>query len=240
MRRVKILPRLASVAAFLCLMFAHLLWPAMIVVRSSNAIPANYTRAGISSERRRVDRFRRPGRTAVMALRLARDALSRIFYQRCFYLFVMLLALIAVAPFMPPTMERPARRELVNALRRRRDGRGGRPLAAVVRHRAAARRCRRSAFQWIGLAQDDQIWTRPVVDVRRGALLRHDRLPAALRVPAGGDDRRQAVRRRGGLPHARRALGLRLRDRRLLLCRTRSWSSASRARSTSTTRSTSA
>jgi len=28
MRRVKILPRLASVAAFLCLMFAHLLWPA--------------------------------------------------------------------------------------------------------------------------------------------------------------------------------------------------------------------
>jgi hypothetical protein len=31
MRRVKILPRLASVAAFLCLMFAHLLWPAMVV-----------------------------------------------------------------------------------------------------------------------------------------------------------------------------------------------------------------
>src|ERR1700688_838455 len=30
MRRVKILPRLASVAAFLCLMFAHLLWPAMV------------------------------------------------------------------------------------------------------------------------------------------------------------------------------------------------------------------
>src|SRR5678815_4747575 len=29
MRRVKILPRFASVAAFLCLMFAHLLWPAM-------------------------------------------------------------------------------------------------------------------------------------------------------------------------------------------------------------------
>ena len=30
MRRVKILPRFASVAAFLCLMFAHLLWPAMV------------------------------------------------------------------------------------------------------------------------------------------------------------------------------------------------------------------
>jgi hypothetical protein len=28
-RRVKILPRFASAAAFLCLMFAHLLWPAM-------------------------------------------------------------------------------------------------------------------------------------------------------------------------------------------------------------------
>src|SRR5688500_19153527 len=30
MSRVKILPRFASVAAFLCLMFAHLLWPAMV------------------------------------------------------------------------------------------------------------------------------------------------------------------------------------------------------------------
>src|SRR5438477_5065955 len=32
MRRVKILPRLASVAAFLCLMFAHLLWPGMMEI----------------------------------------------------------------------------------------------------------------------------------------------------------------------------------------------------------------
>jgi hypothetical protein len=29
--RVKTLPRFASAAAFLCLMFAHLLWPAMVV-----------------------------------------------------------------------------------------------------------------------------------------------------------------------------------------------------------------
>src|SRR5437870_1249816 len=29
-RRVKILPRFASVAALRCLMFAHLLWPAMV------------------------------------------------------------------------------------------------------------------------------------------------------------------------------------------------------------------
>ena len=41
MRRVKILPRLASVAAFLCLMFAHLLWPAM--VSSCKIGSGNYT-----------------------------------------------------------------------------------------------------------------------------------------------------------------------------------------------------
>src|SRR6187455_2287792 len=38
-RRVKILPRFASACAFLCLMFAHLLWPAMgtSVERSAGA-----------------------------------------------------------------------------------------------------------------------------------------------------------------------------------------------------------
>lgn len=40
-----------------------------------------------------------------MALRVARDALSRIFYQRCFYLFGALLALISVVPFLPETIE---------------------------------------------------------------------------------------------------------------------------------------
>jgi hypothetical protein len=38
-----------------------------------------------------------------MALRGARDALSRIFYQRCFYLFAVLLGMIAVLPFLPAT-----------------------------------------------------------------------------------------------------------------------------------------
>jgi len=38
-----------------------------------------------------------------MALRQAREALSRIFYQRCFYLFALLLALITVVPFVPPS-----------------------------------------------------------------------------------------------------------------------------------------
>ena len=38
-----------------------------------------------------------------MALRQTRDALSRIFYQRCFYLFAVLLAMIAILPFVPST-----------------------------------------------------------------------------------------------------------------------------------------
>jgi len=38
-----------------------------------------------------------------MALRTARDVLSRVFYQRCFYLFVLLLAFITVVPFFPVT-----------------------------------------------------------------------------------------------------------------------------------------
>jgi len=38
-----------------------------------------------------------------MAIRRARETLGRIFFQRCFYLFVLLLALIAIAPFVEPT-----------------------------------------------------------------------------------------------------------------------------------------
>lgn len=38
-----------------------------------------------------------------MALRGARDVLSRIFYQRCFYLFAVLLVMIAIVPFVPST-----------------------------------------------------------------------------------------------------------------------------------------
>src|SRR5271167_1814806 len=49
MRRLNILPRLASVAALRCLMFAHLLWPAMGSTRAKedDAI----IRAGIGSAR---------------------------------------------------------------------------------------------------------------------------------------------------------------------------------------------
>jgi hypothetical protein len=38
-----------------------------------------------------------------LSISSARDALGRVFYQRCFYLFVLLLALIAAAPFVEPT-----------------------------------------------------------------------------------------------------------------------------------------
>jgi len=38
-----------------------------------------------------------------MAIRKARETLGRIFFQRCFYLFVVLLVLIAVVPFVEPT-----------------------------------------------------------------------------------------------------------------------------------------
>ena len=40
-----------------------------------------------------------------MAIRSARDALSRVFFQRCFWLFVLLMALIAVAPFVPTSTQ---------------------------------------------------------------------------------------------------------------------------------------
>jgi hypothetical protein len=39
-----------------------------------------------------------------MAIQRARDALSRVFYQRCFYLFVIVLALVAVVPFIETSM----------------------------------------------------------------------------------------------------------------------------------------
>jgi hypothetical protein len=38
-----------------------------------------------------------------MAIRYARQKLGKVFYQRCFYLFILLLAFIAGVPFVPPT-----------------------------------------------------------------------------------------------------------------------------------------
>jgi hypothetical protein len=40
-----------------------------------------------------------------MAIDRARSALGRVFFQRCFYLFIVVLAMITVVPFMEPTPE---------------------------------------------------------------------------------------------------------------------------------------
>lgn len=92
-----------------------------------------------------------------MALRVARDALSRIFYQRCFYLFVMLLALIALAPFAPATHQGRLATNGINAF-------------VVIATVAAIGRTLLSfvivlllaaptlGFQWLGLADDDARW----------------------------------------------------------------------------------
>lgn len=89
-----------------------------------------------------------------MALRSARDALSRIFYQRCFYLFAMLMTLIAAAPFVPSTFEGRIVTNAINAF-------------VVVATVASVGRSMLSFvivlmlalptlfFQWIGIAQDD-------------------------------------------------------------------------------------
>lgn len=92
-----------------------------------------------------------------MALRSARDALSRIFYQRCFYLFLLLLALVALAPLMPPTVHGRFVTNAINAF-------------VVVATVAAVGRTLLSfvivlllavptlGFQWFGMAQDDRAW----------------------------------------------------------------------------------
>lgn len=92
-----------------------------------------------------------------MALRFARDTLSRIFYQRCFYLFLMLLALVALAPLMPPTVHGRFVTNSINAF-------------VVVATVAAVGRSLLSfvivlllavptlGFQWIGMAQDNLEW----------------------------------------------------------------------------------
>jgi hypothetical protein len=48
-----------------------------------------------------------------VAIRQAREQLGRVFTQRCFYLFVLLLALISIVPFVEPT---PAGRFVINAI----------------------------------------------------------------------------------------------------------------------------
>ena len=48
-----------------------------------------------------------------MAIRVTRDALGRVFFQRCFYLFILLLGMIAAVPFVEPT---PRGRLIIGAI----------------------------------------------------------------------------------------------------------------------------
>ncbi len=93
----------------------------------------------------------------LMALRTARDALSHFFYQRCFWLFAMLLAMIAIIPFIPPTTQGRVVINWVNAL----------VLVSAV---AAVGRTMLSfvivlllaapalAFQWLALVEGETQW----------------------------------------------------------------------------------
>jgi len=92
-----------------------------------------------------------------MAIRSARDALSRIFFQRCFYLFVVLVVLLVLSPLVPESTEGRFVANLINAF-------------VVVATVAAVGRTMISFivalllaaptlfFQWYGLSIDDMRW----------------------------------------------------------------------------------
>ncbi|MEO8751099.1 MAG: voltage-gated potassium channel, partial [Casimicrobiaceae bacterium] len=92
-----------------------------------------------------------------MAIDFARDALSRVFYQRCFYLFILLVALFILTPLIPESNDGRFVANLVNAF-------------VVIATVAAVGRTVMSfmvalllaaptlAFQWVGLSLDDPRW----------------------------------------------------------------------------------
>jgi Ion channel len=92
-----------------------------------------------------------------MAIAFARDALSRVFYQRCFYLFILLVALFILTPLIPSSDDGRFVANLVNTF-------------VVVATVAAVGRTVVSfivalllaaptlAFQWLGLSFDDPRW----------------------------------------------------------------------------------
>jgi len=92
-----------------------------------------------------------------MTLRIARDAMSRIFLQRCFYLFVLLLALITVAPFLPGTVQGRMLANVINAFlivaTVASVGRTMSSFLLVVVLAAPA-----LGFHWLGLSEDDARW----------------------------------------------------------------------------------
>ena len=89
-----------------------------------------------------------------MAINVARETLGRVFGQRCFYLFVVLLALVGAVPFVEPT---PFGRVVVNGVN----------LFVIVATVAAVGRTTLSfviavllavpafGFQWIHMSSDD-------------------------------------------------------------------------------------
>ncbi len=92
-----------------------------------------------------------------MPIRSARAALSRIFFQRCFYLFVVLVVLLTLAPLIPESSEGRFVANVINAF-------------VVVATVAAVGRTVFSFivalllaaptlfFQWYGLSLDDTRW----------------------------------------------------------------------------------
>jgi len=92
-----------------------------------------------------------------MALRTARDALSRIFYQRCFYLFALLLALIAIVPFFPESTRGRMAINWINAfLVLATVAAIGRTLLSFVI--VALLAVPTIGFQWLGLTENDEKW----------------------------------------------------------------------------------
>lgn len=92
-----------------------------------------------------------------MALRTARDALSRIFYQRCFYLFATLLLLIALVPFLPYSDRGRIALNWFNAflVLGTVAAVGRSPLSFLI---AVLLATPALVFQWIGVMQDDRLY----------------------------------------------------------------------------------
>ena len=92
-----------------------------------------------------------------MALRIARDALSRVFFQRCFYLFVLLLTLVAVAPFLPVSSTGRMAANAINTFvvdaTVAAVGRSHLSFALVVLLAIPT-----VGFQWLGLHEDNPYW----------------------------------------------------------------------------------
>lgn len=92
-----------------------------------------------------------------MALRAARDVLSRVFYQRCFYLFAALLILLTVVPFLPETTNGRVVLNWVNAFlvvaTVATVGRSLFPFFVASAFAAAS-----LLFQWIALREGSDLW----------------------------------------------------------------------------------